>query len=94
MTPYRQPIIQTKRRNPNPMHPKDWDRRARVVAALSERRMSLTELSALLEVSPSYVSTIIWGRRRLASAEKAIAKALHKSRAELFGPDGEKRGAA
>ena len=44
--------VSVKRRTPNVLHPKDWDRRARVIAALSERQMTFTELAAVLEVSP------------------------------------------
>jgi len=68
----------------NRPYPKDWERRARVVTALSERQLSLKGLAEKLEVTPGYLSSIIWGRRRLASAEHAIATALGYSWESLF----------
>lgn len=79
-----------KRKSSNRPYPKDWERRARVVSALSERQLSLKGLAEKLEVTPGYLSSIIWGRRRLASAEHAIATALGRSWEELFAPDASK----
>ena len=68
------------------VHPKDWDRRARVVAALSERRMTVTELAEEIERSQGYVSAVIWGVDRYFSVESAIAAALGRTWDELFSP--------
>jgi hypothetical protein len=86
--------VRVKRKAPSTLHPKDWERRARVVSALSERRMTTTELAAVLNVTPGYVSSVIWGRRRLESAEKAIAEALNKPWEDLFGQRPARRGIA
>lgn len=83
-----------KRRTPNRMYPKDWDRRARIVSALSEHRITQERLADTLDVSEAYVSATIWGRRRLYSIESAIASALGRTWDELFAPaDAEGRAA-
>lgn len=76
------------------LHSKDWERRARIVAALSERRMTITELANYIERSQGYVSAVIWGVDRFHSIETEIAAALDKSWEELFAPDGEAEGRA
>jgi lambda repressor-like predicted transcriptional regulator len=72
------------------LHPKDWERRARVIAALSERRMTITTLASKVERSQGYVSAVIWGVDRYFSIETAIANALGSSWHELFSPEVEK----
>lgn len=71
------------------LHPKDWDRRGRVIAALSRRRMTVTELARQVDRSTGYISAIIWGVDRSFSVEFDIAQALGLTREELFGPVSE-----
>ncbi len=66
------------------LHPKDWDRRARILLALSEKRMTVTELARLIGRSQGYVSAVIWGVDRSVRVETEIAKALGRYREELF----------
>lgn len=68
------------------LHPKDWERRARIIAALSERRMTITMLAAKVERSQGYISAVIWGVDRYFSIETAIAAVLGRSWEELFAP--------
>jgi lambda repressor-like predicted transcriptional regulator len=75
-------------------HPKDWNRRARVIAALAEKEMSLKDLAEELDVSQGYISAIVWGTRRLHSAEANIAIVLGKSCDELFGASQKERSVA
>jgi lambda repressor-like predicted transcriptional regulator len=75
-------------------YPKDWDRRARVVTALSERKMTMAELAEKLGISTTYLSFVVWGRRRPDGVETKIAEALGKEKIYLFPPLSEKRDAA
>jgi len=79
-----EPSASVKRKKPRTLHPKDWDRRALVLSAMSARHLTMTELARRLDVSVGYVSAIVWGRRRIASAEQAIAKALGTTHDALF----------
>lgn len=80
-----------KRKNPNRIFPKDWDRRTRVIAVLSQKHMTQEELARKLEVSEAYVSATIWGHRRLYSIESAIAQELNCTWESLFAPLAEGR---
>lgn len=75
-------------------HPKDWERRGRIIAALSQRRMTITELADYIERSQGYVSAAIWGVDRSHKIESEIAEALDKSWEELFAPAAEVEGRA
>lgn len=74
-------------------HPKDWERRARVVSAMSARQVTVTELARSLKVSQGYVSAVIWGVDRVATMEARIASKLGCSWAELFAPEADRRAA-
>lgn len=65
-----------------PMTPSD--RKAELV----RRRRTITEIAASLGVSIAHVSMVVSGQRRSARIEQAVADAVEKPVAEVFGsPD-------
>ena len=74
-------------------HPRDWDRRARVINALSARQLKINDLANFIGRSAGYLSAVIWGIDRSYSIETEIATALGKTWTELFSPEMKERAA-
>lgn len=70
-------------------HPKDWDRRARIQAALYAKQMTVQQLAEELGIdnSTGTMSSYIWGTRRSYKKECEIAIALGTTWRELFAPE-------
>jgi transcriptional regulator with XRE-family HTH domain len=65
-------------------YPLDRERRRRVLVALAERDMTISDLARGLGVSKQYVSATINGRRLSTKTEQRIADYLGKPAADLF----------
>ena len=65
-------------------YPKDRERRRRVMVALAEKDMVISDLARALGVSRVLVSNVISGRRLSPKTERRIAEFLGKSEDYLF----------
>ena len=65
-------------------YPLDRERRRRVMVALAERDMSISDLARSLGVSKQYISAVVCGRRLSANTEQRIALFFGKPINELF----------
>jgi len=65
-------------------YPLDHERRRRVLVALAERDMTISDLSRHLYVTRSCISEVISGRRLSQKTEQRIADFLGKSADYLF----------
>ena len=65
-------------------YPLDRERRRRVLVALAERDMTISDLARHLCFSKQYISAVICGRRLSPNTEQRIADFLGKSADDLF----------
>jgi lambda repressor-like predicted transcriptional regulator len=65
-------------------HPKDWERKLRVMALLYERGLNITRLSEALGVSRPHLNEVICGTRRSPVGETRIAAYFGMARFDLF----------
>jgi len=65
-------------------YPLDRERRQRVLVALAERGMTISDLARYLGIDQSIVSKVISGRRLSPKTEKRIAEFLDKPADYLF----------
>ncbi len=64
--------------------PKDPDRKARVMAVVWDRGLSVSDLANSMDVDQSTLSKVIWGVRRSPVMETRIAAYFGMTRDELF----------
>jgi plasmid maintenance system antidote protein VapI len=64
-------------------YPLDHERRRRVLVALAERGMTISDLARSVEISRAVVSQVINGRRLSVKTEQRIADYLGKSAKDL-----------